>query len=181
MGSVVAREGLAGATIANVAEAAGLKRTLVLHYFGSRDGLMTSFITEAVAEYGDRMVGVGGESAGGSVEERVDRLFEPGVYESRDDLVIWVELVARAARDQGVRQRLNELWTGRWLPEIERQLSAAFPAADADQIAQVAFGLSSLVEAYWYFHLQGLDDEARRRQAHGAARTLLAGLRASDA
>ncbi len=175
MTAVVARDGLAGITIANVAAAAGLQRTLVLHYFGSRDELMASFITTAVAEYGDRMVGGDGPERE-PIEARLDGLFEPGTYRSREDLVIWAELVAKAARDQTVRQRLHELWTGRWLPEIERQLGLAYPDADAERVEQVAYALACLVEAHWYFQLQGVDEDRRRRQAQQAARTLLATL-----
>ena len=42
MADVVARDGLADTTIAKVAEAAGLQRTLVLHYFRDREALMTA-------------------------------------------------------------------------------------------------------------------------------------------
>ncbi|MGP3916286.1 TetR family transcriptional regulator [Nonomuraea sp. 10N515B] len=176
MAGVVARDGLTGITIANVAAAAGLQRTLVLHYFGSRDELMASFITNAVAEYGDRMVGDDPRHAKEPIEDRLDRLFEPGAYHSHEDLVIWAELVARSARDQTVRQRLHELWTGRWLPAIEQQLGVAYPQADAERIEQVAYALACLVEAHWYFHLQGVDSSSRTRQAQQAARTLLATL-----
>lgn len=171
MAVVVARDGLAGTTIGNVATAAGLQRTLVLHYFGNRDGLMAAFINEAVTAYGDQMLGAGGDDE--PFEVRLDRLFEPGAYRTRADLVIWVELVAKAARDDEVRERLRELWTQRWLPEVARQLRAAYPGAGEGQIGSVAYGLSCLVEAHWYFHLQGVDGDERRRQAQQAARMLL--------
>jgi len=168
--SVVAKDGLAGTTVANVATAAGLQRTLVLHYFGSRDGLMSSFITEAVAAYGDQMLGGQDES----VEESLGRLFGPTAYRTQADLVIWVELVARAARDESVRQRLTELWTQRWLPAVERRLQQDYPQASAEQVEQVAYALSALVEGHWYFHLQGV--QGRRHHALQAARALLATL-----
>ncbi|WP_246351366.1 TetR/AcrR family transcriptional regulator [Nocardia barduliensis] len=173
MASVVARDGLAKTTIANVAAAAGLQRTLVLHYFGDRRGLMEAFINEAVAVYGERMLLVDGTEP---IETRLDRLFEPGAYQRRDDLVIWTDLVAQSARDEVVRQRLHDLWTHRWFPEIERQLATARPHAQPAQVTQVAYALACLVEAHWAFHLQGLDDTLRRQQAQQAARTLLATL-----
>lgn len=173
MASVVARDGLAGTTIVNVAAAAGLQRTLVLHYFRDRDELMTAFIAEAVAAYGERMV-LGEE--GDSVEDRLDRLFEPGAYRHAEDLVVWTELVALAARDTGVRHQLHELWTRRWLPSAEQQLQAAYATAPADRVAETAYAIAGLVEAQWAFHLQGLTDSTRRGQLRNAARALVAQL-----
>lgn len=172
--SVVAADGFAGTTLSRVATAAGVQRTLVLHYFGSREGLMQAFVTEAVAEYGDALVALG---ADGTVEDRVTRMFAPGVYESRDDLVVWSELVTLAAREPLVRDRLRELWTRRWLPGIEARLATDFPTAAPDRIAATAYAVACLFEAHWSFHLQGVDDPARAEQARDAVLTLVNSLR----
>ncbi|MFD4439655.1 TetR/AcrR family transcriptional regulator [Nocardia sp. NPDC058519] len=171
--SVVAAEGFANTTLSRVAAAAGVQRTLVLHYFGSRDGLMQAFITDAVAEYGDALVRLGADEP---IEHRVTRMFEPGAYANRDDLVVWSELVALAAREPVVRQRLTELWTDRWLPGLEQQLGTAYPAATAERVAATAYALACLFEAHWAFHLQGVDSPGRADQAKQAAHTLLAAL-----
>ncbi|MGW6622715.1 TetR/AcrR family transcriptional regulator [Nocardia sp. NPDC055002] len=171
--SVVATDGFADTTLSRVAAAAGVQRTLVLHYFGSRDGLMRAFVTEAVAAYGDAQLRLGAE---GPIEDRVARMFAPGAYGNRDDLVVWSELVNLAARDEVVRNSLRELWTERWLPELERQLAAAYPAAPADRVATSAYGLACLFEAHWAFHLQGVVDSLRTEQATRAADALLATL-----
>lgn len=173
MADVVAREGLANTTIAKVAEAAGLQRTLVLHYFRDRDGLMSAFIGEAVAAYGERMLP---GPAKGTIDERVARLFEPGAYRRTADLIIWTELVALAARDGDVRRQLRDLWTHLWLPGIEELLAAEHPAAPPERVAATAYALSALVEAHWAFHLQGVSGATRRRQLQDAARALLSTL-----
>ncbi|MFE9094505.1 TetR family transcriptional regulator [Streptomyces sp. NPDC007264] len=172
MAVAVARNGLAGTTIADVAAAAGLQRTLVLHYFRDRDELVTAFIDEAVASYGERMLG----EEDGDIDEQVERLFEPGAYQRQEDLVIWTELVALAARDADVRRRLHQVWTGQWLPHAELRLRAAHPTASPEQVAATAYALACLVEAHWAFQMQGVTDPTRRRQAQAAARTLLARL-----
>lgn len=174
MADVVARDGLANTTIANVAEAAGMQRTLVIHYFRDRDTLMTAFIGEAVAAYGDRMLP---GRATGTVEDRVCRLLDPGAYRRPADLIVWTELVALAARDRDVRGQLRDLWTRRWLPQLEDQLAAEYTTASPEDRAATAYALAALVEAYWAFHLQGVSGPARRRQLQAAARTLLAQLR----
>ncbi|MFN3007656.1 TetR/AcrR family transcriptional regulator [Mycolicibacterium wolinskyi] len=170
---VVAREGLASTTLSMVAAEAGLQRTLVLHYFGTRDGLLRAFVDEAVAAYGTGMLRADSDLP---VSRRIEAMFAPGAYRSRDDLVVWNELVALAARDHQVRDRLRELWTGRWLPDLEQQLADEYPTAHREAIGAAAYGLACLFEAHWAFHLQ--DVTGPDREAHGrrVARAILAGL-----
>ncbi len=173
MAGVVAKEGLASATLSRVAQAAGMQRTLVLHYFGSRDGLLQAFVTEAVADYGSAMLRT---STAGPVAARVDAMFEPGAYHTREDLVVWIELVALAARERAAREQLHELWTQRWLPELEQQLRQEYSDASADRIATAAYALACLFEAHWAFELQDVAGPERRSQAKRAANAILATL-----
>jgi AcrR family transcriptional regulator len=172
MRRVAGHQGLAGVTVTNVAEAAGVQRTLVFHYFGDRQSLIGAFIEHAVGAYGEQQV-LGGQ---GDIAVRVDRAFAPGFYETDEDLAIWQELIALAARDPGVRTRLRSLWLDRWLPQIESDLRTARPSASAKQISQVAYALAGLVEAHWAFRAQGVGEPRRVRQAQAAARGLLATL-----
>ncbi|MBL1074817.1 TetR family transcriptional regulator [Nocardia sp. 2] len=170
MAGVVAREGLANATLSRVAAAAGMQRTLVLHYFGSRDSLMRAFVTEAVAAYGSAMLRT---TATDPVAARIDAMFEPGAYPDREDLIIWTELVALAARDPQARNQLRDLWTHHWLPELEQQLHTEYPHATPDSIATAAYALTCLFEAHWAFDLQDVTTPARRTQAKRAAHAIL--------
>ncbi|MFI6940208.1 TetR/AcrR family transcriptional regulator [Streptomyces sp. NPDC050418] len=172
MTRVVARSGLDDATVSAVADEAGLQRTLVFHYFGDRRALLDAFLDEVVGGYGRRML----RDERRTIGERIDGAFAPGFYAERDDLVVWVELVALAARDEAVRDRLRTLWAEGWLPEVERQLALAAPDADDELVAQVAYGVTCLFEAHWAFTLQGLDSPRRRKQARAAARQLLSAL-----
>jgi AcrR family transcriptional regulator len=168
--AVVAREGLDQATVAKVADEAGLQRTLVFHYFGDRRALLDAFVSEIVALYGDLQI-LGDPSRG--IGERLDRAFEPGHYASRDDLVVWSELAALAARDAKMRERLQALWRDRWLPMIERELASARPRATSTQIGAVAHGIACLVEAHWSLHLQGIDSARTLRHSKKCGRILL--------
>ncbi|MGY2092694.1 TetR/AcrR family transcriptional regulator [Nocardia gipuzkoensis] len=169
---VVARDGLANATLSRVAEAAGMQRTLVLHYFGSRDGLTRAFVAEAVAAYGSAMLRT---TATEPVAVRIDAMFEPGAYRSREDLIVWIELVALSARDPQVRAQLR-VWMHRWLPEFEHQLHEDFPHANDDRIAMAAYALACLFEAHWAFDLQDVAGPQRHSQAKRAAHAVLATL-----
>lgn len=167
---VVARDGLAGATLSKVAAAAGLQRTLVLHYFGSRDALIGAFIDHAVAAYGTAMLRGGAKY---SLQHRIEAMFAPGAYRRHEDLVIWSELVALSARDKAVRTRMHDLWADRWLPELEAKLAGEYPSANGDAVAAAAYALACLFEAHWAFSVQGITDKRRQRQATLAARVIL--------
>jgi AcrR family transcriptional regulator len=170
---VAARDGLANTTMSNVAEAAGMHRTLVLHYFKNRDELVERFLTDAVAQYGATMLRAGDRK---SLRQRIGAMFAPQAYGRREDLVIWAELVALAGRDSHVRERLHTMWTQQWLVELERQLRDEYPTASAAAASAAAYALACLFEAHWAFHLQGVTGPKRRRQATQAAQAILAGL-----
>lgn len=174
--TVVARDGLANTTLSRVAGAAGMQRTLVLHYFGSRDALIQAFVNQAVAAYGTAMLRV---HTGEPLRQRVAAMFTPGAYHSREDLVVWSELVALGARDPTVRQRLRTLWTQHWLPDLEHQLAAQYPAASQDAIGAAAYALACLFEAHWAFHVQDITGPDRQHQAQQAAQTILDSLQTS--
>jgi AcrR family transcriptional regulator len=172
-GVVVARDGLAAMTVGNVAEEAGLQRTLVFHYFRDRQELLDAFLDEMVALYGD-VQSIGDRTR--TIEERIDRSFDDDFYASRGHLVVWAELVALGGRDSSFRLRLRSLWLDRWLPLVETQLREARPHAPRADVSRVAYAISLLVEAYWSLRLQGVESPVRKQQARQTARLVVAGL-----
>ena len=74
--SVVAREGLEGITFVKVAEAAGMQRTLVLHYFSTRAELMNAFIEHYIAKMGTEILH---RFSGKPLSEHIVMLFTPEV------------------------------------------------------------------------------------------------------
>lgn len=167
---VVAREGLSGATFAKIAAAAGMQRTLVLHYFGSRDELISAFIAHTMSAVGTEILRRHGARP---LRESVAMFFEPGAYRTEEELIVWTELVAMSAREPEVRRHMHDLWTRRWLPELESQLAHEFPGTDSEQIATTAYALACLFEAHWAFSQQGVADDRRTHQAQSAAEQLL--------
>jgi TetR/AcrR family transcriptional repressor of bet genes len=167
---VVAKEGLDGVTFAKVAGAAGLQRTLVHHYFSSRAELIDAFIDHAVGLMGTEILH---RHDGQSLRQRIERMFATGAYRTREDMVVWAELVAQGARNSSIRDRLQALWCNRWLPDIEAQLAAEYPDISRDAIEATAYGLVCLFEAHWSFSLQGVDEDGRQCQVERAALMLL--------
>ncbi|WP_051025638.1 TetR/AcrR family transcriptional regulator [Nocardia aobensis] len=175
--AVAVREGLAGVTFSKVADAAGLRRTLVLHYFGSRDELIGAFIDHVVGAMGSEIVHRHGDLP---LRLRVAAAYAPGAYRSRDDMVVWAELVALSARDPAVRERLHDLWTQRWLPDLEAVLAERYPAVGAEDVSAAAYALVCLFEAHWALDIQGVVDERKQQQVERAAMVILDGLGTPD-
>src|SRR5439155_19480326 len=53
---LIARNGPEGLRLQEIAAAAGISHPLILHHFGSREGLVRAFVHEAVAELRCRLV-----------------------------------------------------------------------------------------------------------------------------
>ncbi len=168
--SVVAREGLEGITFAKVAEASGMQRTLVHHYFSSRADLINAFIEHYIGEMGTAIIH---RFSGKPLSERIVMLFTPEVYRSQDDLIVWLELVAQSARNQLIKQMLYDLWTKHWLPDFENQLDQEYPNATKDAISSTAYVLACLFEAYWGFSVQGVTDTQKQKQMEQTVLMLL--------
>lgn len=168
---VIATDGLPGLTMTKVADAAGMKRTLVGHYFSSRDSLVEEYLSYAVARYGEAMIEC---ASAGSVEEALTALLADEAYPEPKHLTVWLDLVAAASRDHGVRQRLNWLWSELWLPRMRSLIECEHEHADGAQLNGAVFTVTALIEAYWAFRAQGTTDHhIRRDQVLAACRTLL--------
>jgi AcrR family transcriptional regulator len=117
--SLIASTGPEGLRLQDIAAGAGISHSLILHHFGSREGLVRALTRQAVAELRDKLVAAmaSGES---SVEQQLDRVFDafrdgslrdiadrlharriaaapPGAVIPRDDTDALIHLVAAAA------------------------------------------------------------------------------------
>ncbi|MBV9967896.1 MAG: TetR/AcrR family transcriptional regulator, partial [Alphaproteobacteria bacterium] len=72
---LIARSGPEGLRLQEIAAAAGISHPLILHHFGSREGLVRALVQEAVAELRDRLIGAM-NSAEYSLEQQLDQVFE---------------------------------------------------------------------------------------------------------
>src|SRR5215472_1098040 len=71
----LATTGPEGLRLQDIAAAAGISHPLILHHFGSREGLVRALTRQAAAELRDRLV-VAMESSEYSVEKQLDRVFD---------------------------------------------------------------------------------------------------------
>jgi TetR/AcrR family transcriptional regulator, repressor for neighboring sulfatase len=72
---LIARTGPEGLRLQEIAAAAGISHPLILHHFGSREGLVRALTQEAVAELRDTLIAAmaGAEY---SLEQQLDRVFD---------------------------------------------------------------------------------------------------------
>ncbi|KXO85743.1 transcriptional regulator [Acinetobacter venetianus] len=171
--SVVVREGLEGITFAKVAEASDMQRTLVHHYFSSRSELLNAFIEHYISKMGTEIIH---RFSGKPLSERIVMMFTPEVYRTKDDLVVWFELVAQSARNPFIQQKLHTLWTQNWLPDFESQVTQEYPKATLEAVSSATYAIVCLFEAYWAFSIQGVTDQKRQNQMEQTVLMILNGL-----
>ena len=71
---LIARSGPEGLRLQEIAAAAGISHPLILHHFGSREGLVRALVQEAVAELRDKLIATMG-SAESSLEQEFEQVF----------------------------------------------------------------------------------------------------------
>ncbi len=139
----VRTQGLAGASLDRVAERAGRSRQLVLHYFGSRDGLVEAAIEKLVERYRER---IDRQLARLDEKERLGALLDwvlgPDFCDPEADALL-AELTGRARREPATRDAIFSAY--RHLEEaIVTEISRAHPAASAVGSRAIAFLVMSL-------------------------------------
>src|ERR1051325_3483831 len=72
---LIARNGPEGLRLQEIAAAAGISHPLILHHFGSREGVVRALLQEAVAELRDKLIAAMG-SAESSLEQEFDQVFD---------------------------------------------------------------------------------------------------------
>lgn len=166
----IVAHGLAGATLQRVAEEAGVKLSMIPHYFGNRDGMMQAMIARFIDTYrrdfANMLDNLPQENR---LEALLDMYFSDELQDYRpQDTIIVGELMTLAERDLDVRQFLIEifqLFEDVFVTELQR----VFGDDDAAQHRKLAY----LFTALWYGHSSliwlGFDQErhAWAREATG--------------
>jgi TetR/AcrR family transcriptional regulator, repressor for neighboring sulfatase len=73
--ALIARTGPEGLRLQDIAAAAGISHPLILHHFGSREGLVRALTRQAAAELRDKLVAAMA-SSDYSIEQQLDRVFD---------------------------------------------------------------------------------------------------------
>ena len=141
--SLLASTGPEGLRLQDIAAGAGISHSLILHHFGSREGLVRALTRQAVAELRDKLV-VAMASGESSVELQLDRVFDA----FRDGLaqrLAWLATIDRGGGAEGTQMILRDI-----ADRLHARRSAAaqpgavIPRDDTDSlihlVATAAFG-----------------------------------------
>lgn len=166
--------GLEGSSLETIAREAGVKKSLIRHYFGNRAELTQALIERIVerssAEYRDVVTAAAAE---GGLDALLRYLAGPSFADERDDALIDA-LTAVAHRDPDLRAQLRRMYAG-VQRAISQQLRREFPEVPSRRLTVVAYALLCLS----YGNASMLDLGLPTRQlgdASGAARAIVDGL-----
>lgn len=149
---LIARSGPEGLRLQEIAAAAGISHPLILHHFGSREGLVRALVQEAVAELRDKLIAamISGESL---LEQQLDQVFD--AY--RDGLaqrLAWLATIDPAGEHVGPSTILHDI-----AESLHSRRVAAAPAGAAPDrtdtemlvhlIAVAAFGDAIVGRRLW--------------------------------
>ena len=163
--SVIAQEGIGGATLASIARRADMSPALVSHYFDGKDELLALTLRRISSLVRDELLRR--LPANPTPEQRllaiIDSNFQPKLYEP-DVQEAWLRFgLAFQEKDSQHLHRINRLLTRRFESNIGFAFRQSIPAA---QVADAVDGLIALIDGYsWRFLVNpdNTDFEAARR------------------
>jgi AcrR family transcriptional regulator len=121
--ALIASTGPEGLRLQDIAAAAGISHSLILHHFGSREGLVRALTQLAAVELRDKLVAAMASDEY-SVEQQLDRVFDA----FRDGLaqrLAWLATVDPAGGAERTQMILRDIADG----VQARRVAAAFPGA----------------------------------------------------
>jgi len=104
---LIASTGPEGLRLQDIAAAAGISHSLILHHFGSREGLVRALTRQAVAELRDKLVAAM-EATEYSLEQQLDRVFDA----FRDGLaqrLVWLATVDATGGAEGNQMIIHDI------------------------------------------------------------------------
>jgi AcrR family transcriptional regulator len=144
---VIRERGLENTRVVDVADRAGTSAPTVLYWFASKAELLSDALTAAEENFyeqlEERLAGLD------SARERLVALIDPASGTGDYDAALWMELWAKALRDEklaGIREQLDARWRGT-IAEVVRegQEAGEFGSTDPDQLALL---LASLLDGF---------------------------------
>ena len=105
--ALIARAGPEGLRLQEIAAAAGISHPLILHHFGSREGLVRALTQEAVAELRDTLIASMG-SPDFSLEQQLDQVFE-AFQNGLAQRLAWLATIDPGGEEAGAAMIMRDL------------------------------------------------------------------------
>jgi AcrR family transcriptional regulator len=160
----IVRKGLASTTMADVAREAGMQRSAISHFLGSRDDVVTAAIERSCDYYIELIEAIVAESppelrAGALVDELIG-----GKRAAPEAMVVFDEIVALAHHDERARSEVERAY-GVLDRELKAALRARYPDVPSRNRAAVAHALVLLIDNEERFRVLGLSNGQKTRAA----------------
>ncbi|MFT6510016.1 MAG: AcrR family transcriptional regulator [Parvibaculaceae bacterium] len=146
----VVRYGVEGATLANVADEAGIARPLIRHNVGNRDDLLALLIERFLVESNEstkRFIAYLGKDK--PVDDFIEGLFDPNFADPH--LTLMAEALIAASANNAELATHMQKWTRDFILAVQGVLAQQYPKAGSKKIYAVAAGLTGI-----YFNVASL-------------------------
>lgn len=170
--SCIAKYGLQGATLNNIAAEAGINRGLIHHYVGNRDNVVQLMLERLLERYQSSFEEYSAlQPRGNHADFIVGYYFDAWFELAPEDDALIMELLAESKRDPKIRKLLHQLYDG-FETMIANELNRIFPEADNTKLHSVSYSLMLLAFSHATITWLGLP-QAKKVDVHLIAANLV--------
>jgi len=155
----IVKYGLEGTSLEQVAEEAGMTRSIIRHYIGNRDELVNALIERIIQQYTQQLTAQYADlSPEASVRKTIEDMFaNKSVISTHDKIIIDVLMSAkeRYPRAKSMLTQMYEVIIASFADDLKR----AYPHAAPEKCRQVAYSLICLSEMNESFMWLGMQPQ----------------------
>lgn len=171
----IVKFGLEGSSLEQIADEAGMKRSIIRHYIGNRDELVDQLVERTVANYRSQILQTFAHVTDAELVETVlDILFTPpSTYNVQDQIVVNVLMTAKE-RFPHAKQLLVAMFEELFVSFAD-DLARIYPKASADACRRVSYAifcLSMSNESFLWLGMTPAYNTAARQSAEQMVRFL---------
>jgi AcrR family transcriptional regulator len=172
----IAKFGVQGATLENIAGEAGLNRGLIHHYVGNRDDVIQAMVKRLLGKYQASFDEYASSRPNNhdNIKIIVDYYFDAWFEFAPEDDAIIVSLLAESERNPQIKKVLIKLYDG-FERIIAVELARFFPEADKKKLHHISYALMLLAFSHATMTWLGLE-QASKANMHSIASNLVSTL-----
>ncbi|RLV61299.1 TetR/AcrR family transcriptional regulator [Parashewanella curva] len=137
----ILKQGLQDTSLENIADTAGVKRTILRHYIGNRDQIITALSERWRNIYSDQWLqAISQLPETDSIDTLLEMLFYIGSTEDNRDNIISHELFSESKRLEPVKLD-QEQNMAEFIKHCSQILASEYPHANSDDIELVCYGI----------------------------------------
>jgi len=155
----IVKFGLEGSSLEQVAEEAGMKRSIIRHYIGNRDDLVNALIERIIRQYTEQLAANYVDlSPDQSVRTSIEAMFAQKTAISTRDKIIIDVLMSAKERYPKAKSMLKRMYEA-IIESFADDLQKAYPRASREKCRGIAYSLICLSEMNETFMWLGLKSQ----------------------